>query len=712
MSDIWTCLIRIKSETGLRSHMIDRPSFTLGRTQDSDVPILAPSVSRVHLLVELRDQQIWVTDKNSANGSLRNTTPLVPGVATLLMDGDVVRLGSEPEEFYFLALPLPVELQDKEIRKDSLKDSMKELAAQFEAQSKEKVEKEMRRARSESEQIIAEAKKRAEISKTQDGMELQTRKQTLEAELARIKQDAMEELTRDRLKAKREADMMIADAQRTIQKDFSEAAVKIDTQLSEAHTRSVELFTTAEAKAQAALDEARDEAISVRNTASDEARVIHRESTKKGEEMLAEMRSKYAREMAEQKTQALETARAEARRENELFIANTAKAREELELNREKIEKLNTQISTASKELSELEGSKKSVADESAKLRSENEKLIDELKKVEELEGRRLRAETELANANRSFQERSSSLDREIKEMRDKRLLDLDGQKRSQETDMATARVKALEDIKKQIEREEKKYEETKRLRALDLAQMLNASLIPQLKGWLDQPESAAALMKASVEKTAADCLLNASTALSAITVDDGTPAATIEQRDKKTKKYVWAAVATAAIIGAFYRVEIRKMVDDSQKTSLSSKMMEDRRIQSIYAPDQDGDYRQTYTDNVLYMKGYFDLKSDSKTIEAWTLKLNDLNIIHPMKLSEEDVVKFVAKETTLVQRLGVLRGSIDKVYLAEGLERMRKAETEDVAEIVTILKSDENYRKIRDLERDFLAEQAKKQAK
>ena len=78
------------------------------------------------------------------------------------------------------------------------------------------------------------------------------------------------------------------------------------------------------------------------------------------------------------------------------------------------------------------------------------------------------------------------------------------------------------------------------------------------------------------------------------------------------------------------------------------------------------------------------------------------------MKLTEEDIIKFVSKETNLVLRLGVQRSSIDAVYLSEGIDRLRKAEDEDVKEMIEILKGEANYKKIRELEKAFLHEYMK----
>ena len=705
MSEKWTCLVRIKSGDGLRSHLIEKPSFTLGRTQDSDVPLIAASISRVHLVIEVKNGEVWATDKNSANGTFRNNMPMPAGVPLMLAAGDVLRLGTEMDEFQFLAFPIPVELRSAETRAESLKDSMKELAKQFEQQSKEKVEKELRRARSESEQILAEAKKRAEIQKTQDSLELQERRAAMESEIAKLRDDAAEELARERLKAKREADNMIAEAQRSIQKDFEESSHKIEAQRAEAHTRSLHLIQQAELKAQNSLNEAREEAMKLRNDASEEARQIHKDAVAKADEYIQEVQAKYAKEMAEQKVQMLEGARVEARREAEEIIANLKQSKEDLETNTNRLEKLQTQILDAKKTLDVIEAARKAKTEEVERLKAENETLIQELKKATEIEERRDKAFRELEAFTKKREEREAAIDREMKELREKRLLEVDAQHREQDAELAKAKMKALEDLKKVIEKEEEKYEKTKRLRAMDLAQNLNAKLIPQLNAWFEDRENAPGQMKAAIEQVTIDCLANKGTVLQGVSVLEGQPQQTVEEREKKSLRAMIAVAVGFIVIGYVFRSEIQGFVQRASANSYGTKVLEDRRIQSIYNPSQNAEYRPTYTENVLYMKNYYDVKSDDKTRDAWTLKLNNLEVLRPMKLSEEDIVMFIAKEMNLVQRLNILRGSIDAVYLNEGLERMRKAEEEDVADLKKILKGDANYQKIRELEKAFLAD-------
>lgn len=67
----------------------------LGREVGPAVHALAAitSVSRRHCEVHLAPEGLRVTDHQSTNGTFRNGTPLLPGVATAFTDGDELSLG-------------------------------------------------------------------------------------------------------------------------------------------------------------------------------------------------------------------------------------------------------------------------------------------------------------------------------------------------------------------------------------------------------------------------------------------------------------------------------------------------------------------------------------------------------------------------------------------------------------------------------------------
>ncbi len=117
------------------------------------------------------------------------------------------------------------------------------------------------------------------------------------------------------------------------------------------------------------------------------------------------------------------------------------------------------------------------------------------------------------------------------------------------------------------------------------------------------------------------------------------------------------------------------------------------------FNPDKTDRFQNSYMDNVLFMKGYYGVKTNPRVIEKWTKQLNKLQ----MKLSDSAVEDFVSKEADLVRELGNLRAEIDGSHPSEGLDEMRKAEEEGVKKLKVILNGDLNYQRIRSAEKKFI---------
>ncbi len=788
MNDIWTCIIRIKTNEGFRSHLIEKSSFSIGRTQEADLPILAPSVSRLHLIVKIQPGSVTLVDQKSANGTFVNDKQIEPGQEIILLPNDVVKLGTAIAEFQFMAVPKPFELMDFEAQKTTLLRSMDDIAKEIQEKAKADAEKASRQARLEADQMVSHAKRDAEIMRTQSALELQERKQALEAEFAKLRQEVQSENTQERLKARREADLIIAEAQKRIQRDYEESSHRMEQQLVEFQHKSHDTLQAAEDRAQALLSEAREEANRIRTQASEESRTlqqktieIHAGADAKAQAILAQareeanaLRSGAADELARLKKQSVEAlAAAEATAKKLMSDARDEAGRLRLAASEEanKIQqdslKKSTEYAKAAherlqKELVDkkaellaqakidvekerehfdrehaikremLRGQTKAQEDQLALEKAEIERLLVEkgkiqvdydklqgdlskalklLSEVDDLEKRRAQAERELNKFVKDREEGVTKVQIELKDMKEKGVVEYETRKRDQENELAKARLKSIEDAQKRIEAEEKKYEQTRKLRALEASQKLGDILLPMIGNLPADADQARVQFKQSIDTAVTDVLMKGISAIQMVPeAIDAAPVVSQEEKDKRV--WAWGAGVAVVVIAviAFFGTELKAFFEKQQsgENSYASKMIEQRRVESIYKPEMKAEFQATYADNVLYMKDYFETKTDPNYMDKWTLKLNDIGFLRDElepNLSEEDIVLFLAKETNLVQRLGALRSSIDAKYLDEGLGRLRDAEEEDVTEIKKILKGEENYKKLRALEESYLKE-------
>ncbi len=711
MEDKRICLVRITSSEGQRSHLIEKPTFSVGRAQEADLPYLTPSVSRLHLSVEVNADTVWVMDEKSANGTMLNGNVLEKGKSYRVDAQDVIKLGNAPEEFQFLSISKPFEMMDAETQRGQFLGSMEEIVKQVErkveAQYRDKLEKQVRIAQLEAEEVLSAARKEAEVLRTAGLLELQNRKQELESDVLRLEQEAKITSARERLTSRKEADVMISDAQKRIQKDYDESNEQMELRLRDMQSKCSVMFEDAQNKAEVTLSEAQAEATRLRREASEEARTIQQDARRKRDEAFANLQTDFQRELATKKEDAIASARREGESERQQLMATFMRENETLR----------SEIATFEKRKTELDAEVKVLANQQATWSSELKDIQTQaadaqklMTNVTELEERRDKAEREYNQYVSQRQDGVGKLESELKQLREQRIVEIENAKKDKETLFAKDRLKAIEDIKREIEKREDDYRKTKRLRALELSQKLQEKVVPRFPSWSSNPDLGMLEFKAAVEQAVLDVMLTGESSIQAsiTNLDSAAVSAKNEKRTQKFFKYAGVVAILALIVGMFYRQEVLSYIQSKEKDSVASHIIEDRKQAALYKPEQTPEFRDSYTDNVLYMHSYYDVKTNPDYMEKWTLHLNDLHYLNSIGLNEENVVQFVAKETNLVQQLGVLRTSIDAVYLNEGLDRMRSAEADSMKEIYVILKGEAKYKEIRKAEKEFIAEWVK----
>lgn len=174
------------------------------------------------------------------------------------------------------------------------------------------------------------------------------------------------------------------------------------------------------------------------------------------------------------------------------------------------------------------------------------------------------------------------------------------------------------------------------------------------------------------------------------------------QKRNILLKRVGIFSAASAAVFLFFFRAEVLSTYRHLVKSNVAKEFAEERRKLGEFKPPQDDVYRNNYLENVIYYKNYTQLKLNPENIQAWTKFLSDVDFLTRHDLSEEDIIYFVAAETNMIKRLESLKEKIDKVYLKEELERAHSAEAEDLVRLVRILKTEENLKLVKSLEKDF----------
>ena len=72
-------------------HRLTRPTNTVGRSKDNDIPLESPSVSRFHARLQNKPDGVWLADLQSSNGCQVNGRRVS---GQILKDGDLVTIGT------------------------------------------------------------------------------------------------------------------------------------------------------------------------------------------------------------------------------------------------------------------------------------------------------------------------------------------------------------------------------------------------------------------------------------------------------------------------------------------------------------------------------------------------------------------------------------------------------------------------------------------
>ncbi|HEY8272641.1 MAG TPA: FHA domain-containing protein, partial [Pseudobdellovibrionaceae bacterium] len=100
----YTVTVHRKDQTMIK--IVNEDSFTIGRSLDCTIPLPEDSISRVHLIVHRRQEQIWIEDKGSSNGTFVNNIRIAQNSLVNIAPSDLIRIGKSD---YVVCISLEIE---------------------------------------------------------------------------------------------------------------------------------------------------------------------------------------------------------------------------------------------------------------------------------------------------------------------------------------------------------------------------------------------------------------------------------------------------------------------------------------------------------------------------------------------------------------------------------------------------------------------------
>lgn len=147
---------------------------------------------------------------------------------------------------------------------------------------------------------------------------------------------------------------------------------------------------------------------------------------------------------------------------------------------------------------------------------------------------------------------------------------------------------------------------------------------------------------------------------------------------------------------------------DPQSMDAFVKRIHEARANRPKFMPERDRVFRNTYTDNLIYLQDYSELKNDELVKNAWTLALNKF-FIHELDMDERVIVTFMAIEGPLVTDLTEMAAKIQLETQESDISRMRAYEDLGTPRLIEVVRGRANYDKLRNFEYKFFEEYSDK---
>ncbi|WP_374078791.1 FHA domain-containing protein [Bdellovibrio bacteriovorus] len=722
-----TFTVTIQRKDQVLSREVDKDSFTVGRSIDCDISLNDNHVSRVHLVVSRRWNQIWIEDKNSSNGTFINGTKIVQGTPVNVVPTDKIQLGrSEYILTFDLKMeqveeePLPVEegpAPEEPVLEDTVAMPPPSMAP-FQA------EKVLHDAKRKAAQIILEGETQAE--KRVQAIYQKAREAQAQAEY--FYQTRMAE-------AHKEADAILA--------DYQQQGRNL---LQDARNMAQELREEVDMYVQGLKEKAR------RDTED-----IISEATLTAEKMKTEA-LEHGRQVAQNEADGLlRGARDEASRILEFSQLQTKETQDKLKLERETLEKVSAdlkmtqeQLAVSSTSLEETRSAeselqlkiqyeetrvKNLLEDEATRIKElhdTEETRVKEILSLEESKLKEYRGQQQtLAQQNktledsvRGLQEKQAQLSMDVRDIEAKKthlFKEYEGQKiflneklEKEKSAMIRTEEERLEEMRLEMSKKLQKMEQD----LLDDVIRKKATLITEIHAAVEKEivtmmePSQWRNISASVEEHIKEAIDGRVASLSQSTVASAKPVNLMKKR--KSEKLRWASMGLAmgALVYFVSQVVVEKVSGDQAPMQTlvqnEAKKRQEELEKRRFNPAQAEELKDSYTDAVIYTRNFQEIYTDQQ-FQQKLYKSASQYLLKTWRVDEDKSIQVLSTATALVKELSEKKSKIHPDFIKEGLEKMRGLETETLARMKDILGSEVRVESFRRFERNFYRDEVQR---
>lgn len=176
-----------------------------------------------------------------------------------------------------------------------------------------------------------------------------------------------------------------------------------------------------------------------------------------------------------------------------------------------------------------------------------------------------------------------------------------------------------------------------------------------------------------------------------------------VKEISKNRKKFLRQTMMTAgSVLGLFLAIsywfdwaplkalQASLNPNESAIEALSRAEMEKQAARK-FIPAQDGTWKNSYTENILYTQGFLEAEKSPELEDQWIRQLRQV-FVKELKQDDELVAQLIGIERSMLSRLEEERKLIHPDFVSIGVKKMHQIEEESVAKMKVVLKTESNF--------------------
>lgn len=391
-------IVTIQEGENVDYKIVDDSSFTVGRSLDATLAFSDQNISRIHLIVTLKHNKIWIEDQGSANGTFVNDQK-IPAQKTISVEpGDKVKIGKS--EIYLSFNLLEKCFKKEEIVKSQLPKDEKESLTRLVQGAHAEAQKIVKLAQEGHDKIVKIAEQKAVSIENEALLKQDDILANASMQASQIVQDAKRKGVGIIGDAKQDAEKAVQDVYTSANSFKKEAEVYYKNKIEEAQNKSEEILRQNETLGNKIVEDARQKVAEMREFAQSEMEQAKNKSLLE----IEELKRSILRDAETEKETILQRTEREAQKKMQVLLTETE---ENAKLEKEKI------IAAAHREIEKIKLDSQSEIDNYKKEISLLEKDVVKLEKqLSSLEDDRKNLQTKL---DKEEQDKRAVIDEQLR---------------------------------------------------------------------------------------------------------------------------------------------------------------------------------------------------------------------------------------------------------------------------------------------------------